>query len=58
MANIHTPIPKLKLNDGTSIPMVSIKNPPQPSPKNNPPHPSLQIPPTHSPTNTTNPTNS
>jgi hypothetical protein len=24
MANIHTPIPNLKLNDGTSIPMVSL----------------------------------
>lgn len=24
MANIHTPIPNLKLNDGTSIPMVSV----------------------------------
>jgi len=23
MANIHTPIPALKLNDGTSIPMVT-----------------------------------
>jgi hypothetical protein len=23
MADIHTPIPNLKLNDGTSIPMVS-----------------------------------
>lgn len=24
MANIHTPIPNLKLNDGTSIPMVGL----------------------------------
>lgn len=23
MANIHTPIPSLKLNDGTSLPMLS-----------------------------------
>jgi diketogulonate reductase-like aldo/keto reductase len=25
MANIHTPVPNLKLNDGNSIPMVSIQ---------------------------------
>ena len=25
MANIHTPIPNLKLNDGHSIPMVSLR---------------------------------
>lgn len=24
MANIHTPIPNLKLNDGNSIPMVGL----------------------------------
>jgi hypothetical protein len=38
MANIHTPIPNLKLNDGTSIPMVSLLEPQlQDYPSNPPP---------------------
>jgi len=44
MADIHTPVPKLKLNDGTSIPMVN----PTPAPKNTPSKPS----PTNTTTNT------